>query len=1546
MGTQPSDYIWILLSASLVFLMQAGFLCLETGLTRTKNNINVALKNLVDFGLTTLLFWLFGFALMFGATTGGFFGLSQFAPEFSSEPEAVQRLIFLVFQVMFCGTAVTILSGAIAERLKFSAYIVITVLISGLIYPIFGHWVWNGLEQGEFLGFLGALGFRDFAGGTVVHSVGGWSALAILLIIGARSGRFNDDGTVNQIPGANLPLAALGVLLLWIGWFGFNGGSVLAFNLEVMRVVGNTLIAGATGLVTTMALSYVLTGRAEVVHVMNGALAGLVAITASANVVNLTSAALIGALGGIAMLGVDILLHRLRIDDAVGAIPVHLGAGIFGTLAVGIWADPSLIPGIDPATFVRFNQIIVQLIGVVVCGVWTFGVTYVVFRVLDRFSGLRVSAEDEKVGLNISEHGARNDLFDLISVMDAQMGTGDLSLRAEVEPFTQVGFIAERYNRVMVALETAVNRTDAIVRSAMDGIITFSADTLVVNTLNPAAQTIFDYPADAVVGNPITHLILPWSAQKENTEAAVTAFQPVLAQLLANNEYRELIGQRADGTPFPMEVIISEVLTTNQHFFTGTFRDITERKEAEIAVQRSEIYYRRLIENSSDLITILNQDGLILYQSESVKRVLGYNPKEFVEQSLFIFVHPQDAEILINHLATVLRGARKNRTVEFRLRHRKGEWRDFQAVTTNLLSEEIVNGIVINARDVTEKRAAEERLLRQNEYLATLHDISLTLMERLDLEDLLENIILRAGQLLGSEHGYIYLSDEESQTLILETGTGIFEPFENMTMLIGEGLAGQVFETGQPQVVDNYSQWMNRSDQFDDAPPIGASLGVPLRHGTEIVGVLGLSSVDPNTRFEHTEVESLTLFGELAAIALDNAYLYREAQAEIDERIRAQGQLSQNRANLEALIENTQDFIWSIDTSYRVIIHNSGLQRGFASIFGATVEQGLDIVELIPPDSRLKWQQRYDMALSGDHFSVEEHFDLPDFPLDMEISYSPIINADGRITGVSCMARDITFRKETERELKSAKDAAESANRAKSAFLANMSHELRTPLNAIIGYSEMLEEDAEDFGYDDLAPDLQKIQSAGNHLLDLINNILDLSKIEAGRMELFLEPFDIAGMIEEVGFTVQPLVQKNGNELVISVENEVGSMTADLTKVRQALFNLLSNAAKFTENGQVALIAERKHDAANKAWIHLIVEDTGIGMSHNQMQEVFKEFQQADVSTTRKYGGTGLGLTISRRFCQMMGGDITVESEEGVGTRFTIILPAEVVEIEEDSPITVQETDAIMRPRQWQMDGGTVLVIDDDTNVRDLIARTLTKSGFEVVVATSGQEGVELAQRIRPDVITLDVMMGGMDGWDVLSALKSDPYLADIPVVMLTMVDNKKQGFALGAADYLTKPLDRKRLVELLTKYRKNTGQTDQMQPGDLLIVEDDPNTRDLLKRTLERTGWDIHVAENGEVALEILGHVTPTLILLDLMMPKMDGFQFVAAMQKVSNWRDIPIVVLTAKDLTPEERRELNGYVASVVAKQAYNHEQLLREVELFITARIQEKRQRGKSS
>jgi signal transduction histidine kinase/DNA-binding response OmpR family regulator len=499
--------------------------------------------------------------------------------------------------------------------------------------------------------------------------------------------------------------------------------------------------------------------------------------------------------------------------------------------------------------------------------------------------------------------------------------------------------------------------------------------------------------------------------------------------------------------------------------------------------------------------------------------------------------------------------------------------------------------------------------------------------------------------------------------------------------------------------------------------------------------------------------------------------------------------------------------------------------------------------------------------------------------------------------------------------------AAMEANQAKSRFLANMSHELRTPLNAIIGYSEMLQEEAEENNQAALLPDLARIRTAGHHLLDLINSILDLSKIEAGKMELYLETFSIRELVQEIESVTKPLTDQNGNELVIDCPAGIGAMYADQTKVRQALFNLLSNAAKFTEKGKVRLQVRRKQH--KPAEITFIVKDTGVGMTPEQVDRLFQPFTQADASITRRFGGTGLGLVITQRFCELMDGKLSVQSTLGQGSEFTIVLPAGVTKQPDVNP---PHTEAAAN-RQT-----IVLAIDDDPSVHDLLRRFLVKYGFRVESALSGEEGLHLAKKLRPDAITLDVLMKGVDGWTVLQSLKADRELSPIPVIMLSVIDSRNHGFLLGATEYLSKPIDRTRLLEILTRYRRHNTR------NIALVVEDDFDSRRILGNALTGEGWQVEASENGLLALESLERQKPDIILLDLMMPQMDGFEFLARLRERIEDRSIPVVVLTAKEITPEDRERMNGQVSRVIQKGSLTIDELMAELGRVIDSRIRE--------
>ena len=435
--------------------MQPGFMCLESGLTRSKNSINVAIKNLTDFAISVMVFWGFGFAVMFGATQAGWIGASHFVPELA---DSSRLAAFFLFQAMFCGTATTIVSGAVSERVRYSLYLLICLMISGLIYPLYGHWAWNGIEElgagAGISGWLGSLGFADFAGSTVVHSVGGWVALAALLVIGPRTGRYGPDGKANEINGSDLPLSVLGCMLLWLGWMGFNGGSTLSFDDQSPRIIVQTILAGTTGLLSAGILGWYYNKMPRVETMINGSLAGLVSITAGCNVMSTPSAALIGAIGGAVMLLATNLMNRWHIDDGVDAVAIHGACGAWGTLSVALFGQLDVLgTGLS-----RYAQLGVQLLGVGVGFVWAFGVSYILLSLLNRITPLRVTVEEEELGLNVSEHGAKTEVYDLFQVMDQQARTQDFSLRVPEEPFTEVGKIARRYNQVMATVESYGDR--------------------------------------------------------------------------------------------------------------------------------------------------------------------------------------------------------------------------------------------------------------------------------------------------------------------------------------------------------------------------------------------------------------------------------------------------------------------------------------------------------------------------------------------------------------------------------------------------------------------------------------------------------------------------------------------------------------------------------------------------------------------------------------------------------------------------------------------------------------------------------------------------------------------------------------------------------------------------------------------------------------------------------------------------------------------------------------------------------------------------------
>ncbi len=579
------NVIWVVGCAGLVLLMQPGFMCLESGLTRSKNSINVAIKNLVDLGISVCFFWGFGYAMMFGADQGGLIGSSGFFLSIESDPKLAA---FFLFQMMFCGTSTTIVSGALAERLKFKSYLAIAMLISGLIYPVYGHWAWNGTTTGQLYGWLGKLGFVDYAGSSVVHSVGGWVSLAALLVVGSRTGRFirqnrkaglfrTPNWESRKIHGSNLPFSVLGVMLLWVGWFGFNGGSTFALSNEIPIIIVHTVLSGAAGMLGAGILGWQRRGMVEAETLINGSIAGLVSITASCNSVTTPAAMLIGAIGGVTMLLLTDWIEHWGIDDGVDAVALHGFAGAWGTLAVGLFGNLEILgTGLS-----RHDQVLVQLLGIGICFVWSFGITYLVLRNLNRIFPLRISLEEEEMGLNVVEHNAKTEVYELFRVMDQQAKTQDYSLRVPESPFTEAGKIAYRYNQVMASVEDY---------------------SLQLQELNAnLEQTVLDRTAELVFTN--TEL------EKANQE--LKRLDSLKDEFLANTSH-EL------RTPLNSIIGISESLIDGA---TGALSEQTSANLAMIANSGRRLF--NLVSDILDFSQILNENLSLRLKAVGVREVVG-----------------------------------------------------------------------------------------------------------------------------------------------------------------------------------------------------------------------------------------------------------------------------------------------------------------------------------------------------------------------------------------------------------------------------------------------------------------------------------------------------------------------------------------------------------------------------------------------------------------------------------------------------------------------------------------------------------------------------------------------------------------------------------------------------------------------------------------------------------------------------------------------------------------------------------------------------------
>lgn len=841
------------------------------------------------------------------------------------------------------------------------------------------------------------------------------------------------------------------------------------------------------------------------------------------------------------------------------------------------------------------------------------------------------------------------------------------------------------------------------------------------------------------------------------------------------------------------------------------------------------------------------------------------------------------------------------------------------------------------AERTQELQSSNSRLEQRNNELVAVNTVAAALASELDLSALIPLVGEQIRALFQADIAYVALLDRDQAMIHFPYTFG-----EDLTPIpLGEGLTSRVLKANQPLLInqDLGQQLLEIGARVIGNPPL-SYLGVPIVVGGEAVGVLSVQNTAQEGMFSEADARLLSIIAVGVGAALHNAQLFEEIK-------RQEQDARETRRRLANIIEFLPDATLVIDQEGKVIAWNHAIEEMTGIPAAEMLGKGdfeyalpfygerrpilIDLVGMPREEFEQKYAQiqREGAILSGETYTPA----LKEGGHYLYATASALYDAEGKLAGAIEVIRDISERKrveielrESEEALRKAKAEAEQANQAKSTFLANMSHELRTPLNAIIGFTRIVRRKGEGLLPEKQIENLDKVLTSADNLLGLINTVLDIAKIEAGRMDVAPATFRLAPLIELCANLAQPLLQPNVR-LEKQVDARLTTLYSDQDKLRQIVLNLLSNAAKFTHAGKISLSVRQEGEN-----LCISVADTGIGISAEALPHIFKEFEQADPTTTRKYGGTGLGLTISRNLARLLGGDISVQSEPGQGSIFTVRIPMQYRRQVDGSdlpgaPLRAQPPEPVSAGAPANPPDPVkkhILVIDDDPDAVYLLQENLDPQEFEVSGCRNGLDGLEKARQELPQAILLDILMPGMDGWQVLHDLKNDPLTAKIPVILHTIVDKKALGFQLGAADYLLKPLVPKAVQEVLERLILHNGR----RPKRILLVDDDPQVADLLRQSLPETEFSLESAPDGLAGLERIAAQPPDLLLLDLLLPNLDGFRVIERLRADPGTRDLPVIVISAKDLSAAETAWLNATAAAVLKKQAFAGEKLVEEI------------------